>query len=185
MENEELTREAKIASPTRVDKANELLKKANNTEKETYYQGVSDYWEERGEGQKRIREIQELNKLMSNYTKEELLQISDTMIQVSNNSGEILGYILERKIVNIEGNLVTVAIKTKDIEGIMRVYKMDLDFDKMKNIIFSKEAKIASPMRSGSAVEVKNIGGNDKKEEYFNAIPNFWDKNVEQNEQQK
>ena len=59
MENEELTREAKIASPTRVDKANELLKKANNTEKETYYQGVSDYWEERGEGQKRIRRSEE------------------------------------------------------------------------------------------------------------------------------
>lgn len=176
MENEEFTREAKIASPIRIDKATELLTQANNEEKETYYQGVSDYWIEREERQKRIRDIQESNKLMSNYTKENLLQIADKMIEVSNNSGEILGDIVERKIVNIQGNLVTVAIKTKDNEEIIRVYNMDLDFDKMTNISYRKEAIIASPMREGSAIEVKGIQGNNQRQEYYDKMPDFWDK---------
>ena len=72
MENGELTREAKIASVQRVGEAVELKKTATTKEKEEYYQGVTDYWVEKEEGQKRIRDIQESNKLMSNYTKEDL-----------------------------------------------------------------------------------------------------------------
>ena len=40
-------------------------------------------------------------------------------------------------------------------------------------------------MRAGSAVEVKNIQGNDKKEEYFNKITDFYDKNIEENQNGK
>lgn len=185
MENEELTREAKIASVQRVGEAIELNKTASNEEKEEYYQGVNDYWVEKEESKKRIRDIQESNKLMSNYTKEDLLQITDTMIETSSKTDEILGDVQDRKITKIEGNQVTVTIRTKDNKEIIRIYNMDLDFDKMPNITFSKDAKIASPMRVGSAVEVKNIEGNDKKQEYYDKIPDYWDKNIEENQEEK
>ncbi len=185
MENEGLTREAKIASVQRVGEAVELKKTATAKEKEEYYQGVTDYWVEKEEGQKRIRDIQESNKLMSNYTKEDLLQIADTMIETSSKTDELIGEVQDRKITKIEGNQVTVAIKTKDNKEIIRIYNMDLDFDKMTNITFSKDAKIASPMRVGSAVEVKNIEGNDKKQEYYDKIPDYWDKNIEENQEEK
>lgn len=185
MENEELTREAKIKSVQRVGKALELKEKATTKEKEEYYQGVTDYWMEKEEGQKRIRDIQETNKLMSNYTKEDLLQIADTMIETSSKTEELIGEVQDRKITKIEGNQVTVTIKTKDNKEIIRIYNMNLDFDKMTNIAFSKEARIASPMRIGSAVEVKNIEGNDKKEEYYNNVPDFWDKSIEENQEEK
>lgn len=185
MENEELTRQAKIASIQRIEKAVELKQKATNKEKEEYYGNVTDYWMEKEEGQKRIRDIQETNKLMSNYSKEDLLKIADTMIETSSKTDELIGEVQDRKITKIEANQVTVTIKTKDNKEIIRIYNIDLDFDKMTNITYSKEARIASPMRSGSAVEVKNIEGNDKKEEYFNKITDFWDKNNEQNSQEK
>lgn len=185
MENEEITKEAKIKSVQRVGKAIELKEKATNQEKEEYYQSVNDYWTEKEEGQKRIRDIQEANKLMSNYTKEDLLQIADTMIETSSKTEELIGKVQDRKITKIEGNQVTVSIKTKDNKEIIRIYNMDLDFDKMTNITFSKEARIASPMRIGSAVEVKNIEGNDKKQEYYDKIPDYWDKNIEENQQEK
>lgn len=185
MENNELTREAKIASIQRVGEAVELKKTSTAEEKEEYYQGVADYWVEKEERQKRIRDIQESNKLMSNYTKENLLQIADTMIETSSKTDEILGEVQDRKITKIEGNQVTVTIRTKDNKEIIRIYNMDLDFDKMTNITFSKEAKIASPTRIGSAVEVKNIEGNDKKQEYYDKMPDYWDKNQEENQQEK
>lgn len=185
MENEELTREAKISSVQRVEKAVELKKAATTEEKEEYYKGVSDYWIEKEDGQKRIREIQEANKIMSNYSKEELLQIADTMIETSSKTDELIGEVQDRKITKIEGNQVTVTIKTKDDKEIIRIYNMDLDFNKMTNISYSKEARIASPMRLGSAVEVKNIEGNTKKEEYYNKVSDFWDKNIKQNQEEK
>lgn len=185
MENEELTREAKIKSVQRVGEAVELKKEATSKEKEEYYQGVNDYWVEREESKRKIRDIQETNKLMSNYTKEDLLKIADTMIETSSKTEELIGEVQDRKITKIEGNQVTVAIKTKDNKEIIRIYNMDLDFDKMTNITFSKEARIASPMRVGSAVEVKNIEGNDKKQEYYDKIPDYWDKNLEENQSEK
>lgn len=185
MENEEITKEAKIKSVQRVEEAVELKKTATTEEKEEYYQGVTDYWEEREKGKKRIIDIQESNKLMSNYTKEDLLQIADTMIETSSKTDEILGEVQDRKITKIEGNQVTVTIKTKDNKEIIRIYNMDLDFDKMTNITFSKEARIASPMRVGSAVEVKNIIGNSEKEEYYNKVPDYWDKDIEENQEEK
>lgn len=185
MENQELTREAKIKSVQRVRKAVELKEKSTNQEKEEYYQGVTDYWEEKEEHKKKIRDIQESNKLMSNYTKEDLLKIADTMIETSSKTDELIGEVQERKITKIEGNQVTVTIKTKDNKEIIRIYNIDLDFDKMRNITFSKEARIASPMRIGSAVEVKNIIGNNEKEEYYNKIPDFWDKSNEQVKEEK
>lgn len=185
MENEELTREAKISSVQRVEKAIELKKTATTEEKEEYYKGVSDYWTEKEDGQKRIREIQEANKIMSNYSKEELLQIADTMIETSSKTDELIGKVQDRKITKIEGNQVTVTIKTKDNKEIIRIYNMDLDFNKMTNISYSKKARIASPMRLGSAVEVKNIEGNTKKEEYYNKVSDFWDKNIKQNQEEK
>lgn len=180
MENEELTREAKIKSVQRVEEAVELKKTATAEEKEEYYQGVTDYWVEREKGKKRIIDIQESNKLMNNYTKEDLLQIADTMIETSSKTDELIGEVQDRKITKIEGNQVTVTIKTKDNKEIIRIYNINLDFDKMKNITFSKEARIASPTREGSAVEVKNIEGNDKKQEYYDRIPDFWDMSDEQ-----
>lgn len=185
MENEELTREAKIKSVQRVGKAIELKEKTTIEEKEEYYQGLTDYWQEKEESKKRIRDIQESNKLMSNYTKEDLLQIADTMIETSSKTEELIGEVQDRKITKIKGNQVTVTIKTKDNKEIVRVYNMNFDFDKMTNITFSKEARIASPMRAGSAVEVKNIIGNNEKEEYYNRIPDFWDKTDEQKEKEK
>lgn len=185
MENEELTREAKIKSVQRVGEAVELKKEATSKEKEEYYQGVTDYWEEKEEHKKKIRDIQESNKLMSNYTKEDLLKIADTMIETSSKTDELIGEVQDRKITKIEGNQVTVAIKTKDNKEIIRIYNMDLDFDKMTNITFSKEARIASPMRVGSAIEVKNIEGNDKKQEYYDKNPDYWDKNLEENQSEK
>lgn len=185
MENEELTREAKIKSVQRVGKAVELKEKATDEEREEYYQGVTDYWQEKEESKKRIRDIQESNKLMSNYTKEDLLKIADTMIETSSKTEELIGEVQDRKITKIEGNQVTVTIKTKDNKEIIRIYNMDLDFDKMTNITFSKEARIASPTRAGSAVEVKNITGNNEKEEYYHKIPDFWDKSDEQVRKEK
>lgn len=185
MKNEELTREAKIKSVQRVGKTVELKKNTTNEEKEEYYQGVNDYWEEREESKKKIRDIQESNKLMSNYTKGDLLEIADTMIETSSKTDELIGEVQDRKITKIEGNQVTVAIKTKDNKEIIRIYNMVLNFDKMNNITYHKEAKVASPMRVGSVVEVKNIEGNAKKEEYFNKTPDFWDKSNEQNSQEK
>lgn len=185
MENKELTKQAKISSIQRIEKAVELKQKATNEEKEKYYQNVTDYWIEREEGQKRIRDIQETNKFISNYSKEDLLKIADIMIQTSSKTEELIGEVQDRKITKIEGNQVTVTIKTKDNKEIIRIYNMDLDFDKMTNITYSKEARMASPMRAGSAIEVKNIQGNDKKEEYFNQIADFWDKNNEQQDKEK
>ncbi len=185
MENKELTRQAKISSVQRIEKAVELKQKATNEEKEQYYQNVTDYWMEKEKGQKRIRDIQETNKLMSNYTKEDLLKIADTMIETSSKTDELIGEVQDRKIIKIQGNQVTVTIKTKDNKEIIRIYNMDLDFEKMTNITYSKEARIASPMRIGSAVEVKNIGGNNKKEEYFNKIADVYDKNIEENQEEK
>ena len=185
MEDEKFSKEAKIKSPQRIGKAIELKEKSTREEKEEYYQGITDYWKEKEEGQKRIRDIQETNKLMSNYSKEDLLKIADTMIETSSKTDELVGEVEDRKITKIQGNQVTVTIKTKDNKEIIRIYNMDLDFDKMTNITYSKEARIASPMRAGSAVEVKNIQGNDKKEEYFKRVADFWDKNNEQNSQEK
>ncbi len=185
MENNELTREAKIKSVQRVGKAIELKEKATAEEKEKYYEGVTDYWVEKEEGQKRIKDIQEANKLISNYTKEDLLQISDTMIKTSIKTEELIGQVQDRKITKIEGNQVTVTIKTKDNKEIIRIYNMDLDFDKMTNLTYGKGARIASPIRVGSAVEVKNIEGNDQREEYFDKIADFWDKSEKQKNQEK
>ena len=185
MEDEKFSKEAKIKSPQRIGKAIELKANTTTEEKEGYYQRVTDYWEEKEEGQKRIKDIQEANKLMSNYTKEDLLKIEDTMIETSSKTDELIGEVQDRKITKIQGNQVTVTIKTKDNKEIIRIYNMDLDFDKMTNITYSKEARIASPMRAGSAVEVKNIQGNDKKEEYFNKITDFYDKNIEENQNGK
>lgn len=185
MENGELTREAKIKSVKKVGKAIELKEKATTEEKEEYYQNVTDYWMEKEEGNKRIRDIQESNKLISNYTKEELLQILDTMIETSSKTEELIGEVQDRKITKIEGNQVTVSIKTKDNKEIIRIYNMDLDFDKMTNITFSRQARIASPIRIGSAVEVKNIIGNSEKEEYYDKIPDFWNNSMEKNQEEK
>ena len=69
MENEEMTREAKIASVQRVDEALELVEKATNKQKEEYYESVIDYWIEQKEGQKRIQNIQSAKELNNCYQK--------------------------------------------------------------------------------------------------------------------
>lgn len=69
MENEELTREAKIASVQRVDEALELMEEASNKQKEIYYNSVVDYWVEKKEGQKRIQNIQAARDLNNCYQK--------------------------------------------------------------------------------------------------------------------
>lgn len=179
MENENFEREAKIASPERYGEAIELKVTADNKEKQMYYENVIDYWDEREEREKKIREVQETNQLLEKYKKEDLLNIVDTMLQTSANSKEVLGEIVERKIIKIEGNIVSIAVKTKDVEEI-RIYVMSLDFNKMKTMGYREGAKISSPQRIAAAREVKGIAGNEKKQEFYDRIPDFWDKSVEE-----
>lgn len=179
MENENFEREAKIASPERYGEVVELKVTANKEEKQMYYENVIDYWEEREEKEKKIREVQETNQLLEKYKKEDLLNIVDTMLQTSANSKEILGEIVERKIIKIEGNIVSIAMKTKDVEEV-RIYVMSLDFNKMKTMGYCEGAKISSPQRIASAREVKGLAGNEGKEDFYNRIPDFWDKSIEE-----
>ena len=69
MENEEMTREAKIASVQRVDEALELMEEATNKQKEIYYNSVVDYWVDKKEGQRRIQNIQAARDLNNCYQK--------------------------------------------------------------------------------------------------------------------
>lgn len=185
MENEELTREAKIASPERYGEVVELKTTISNEEKQVYYEETVDYWDEKEEREEKIENLQQTNHLMETYKKEDLLRIVDRMLQTSANSQELYGQIQERKIVRIEGNTVSVAVKTKDMEQIVRVYVMNLDFNKMPNISYRKDAKIASPLRMGAIKEVKGIKGNAERQDFYNRIPDFWDNSMEQDEQQK
>lgn len=185
MENEEFTREAKIASPERIGQIVELKEGSTQKEKEEYYQGVVDYWDQKEETENKIEQERKTNYFLERYKKEDLLKTADAMIENSITSGEIEGEVLERKITKIEGTTVTIAIKTKDVEEIIRVYNMNLDFDKMNNITYSKDARIASPTRVSSTVEVQNGISNIEKENYYNKIPDFWDKNIEENQEEK
>ena len=152
MENEEFTREAKIASPERLAKAIELKESCTKSEKEEYYQGVVDYWDEKEEREKRIFKELEISSFLEKYKKEDILNTVDVMIENSVNSGDILGEVVERKIAKIEGNLVSVAVQTKDGEEHIRVYRVNLDFDKMNTILYTEKAKVSSLTRNGSTI---------------------------------
>lgn len=175
MENEEFTREAKIKSPERYGEIVELKRDTNNEEKRKYFEETKDYWNESEEIEKRIERQIKTSNLIEKYGQENITKIVDIMLQNSINSEEILGNILDRKIVKIEGTTVSVAIKSKDDEKI-RVYRLDLDFDKMQKIGYTDKAKIESPMRIGFAKELQNDISDDKKEIYYDNLKDFWDK---------
>lgn len=175
MENEEFTREAKIKSPERYGEIVELKRDTNTEEKRKYFEETKDYWNESEEIEKRIERQINTSNLIEKYGQENITKIVDIMLQNSINSEEILGNILDRKIVKIEGTTVSVAIKSKDDEKI-RVYRLDLDFDKMQKIGYTDKAKIESPMRIGFAKELQNDISDDKKEIYYDNLKDFWDK---------
>lgn len=175
MENEEFTREAKIKSPERYGEIVELKRDTNNEEKRKYFEETKDYWNESEEIEKRIERQIKTSNLIEKYGQENITKIVDIMLQNSINSEKILGNILDRKIVKIEGTTVSVAIKSKDDEKI-RVYRLDLDFDKMQKIGYTDKAKIESPMRIGFAKELQNDISDDKKEIYYDNLKDFWDK---------
>lgn len=175
MENEEFTRKAKIKSPERYGEIVELKRDTNNEEKRKYFEETKDYWNESEEIEKRIERQIKTSNLIEKYGQENITKIVDIMLQNSINSEEILGNILDRKIVKIEGTTVSVAIKSKDDEKI-RVYRLDLDFDKMQKIGYTDKAKIESPMRIGFAKELQNDISDDKKEIYYDNLKDFWDK---------
>ena len=173
MENEEYTREAKIASPERFGKAIELKETSTNKEKEEYYQGVVDYWDDKEEREKRILREVEISSFLEKYKKEDILKTVDTMIENSVNSGDILGEVVDRKIAKIEGNMVTVAIQTKDGEEHIRIYRMNLHFDKMNSILYSDKAKVSSLTRTGSTIELQSDMNNEQKQKIYNKLPDL------------
>lgn len=183
MENEEFSREAKIASPERVGEIKEL-KINGNEEKIKYFEEKIDFWNNQEEIEKRIeREINTSN-FIESYTKGKIIEITDIMIKNSSKSGDILGDVLESKIVEIDGTTVSVAIKTKDDE-IVRIYRINLEFNKMEKIGFTDEAKINSPMRKCSTKELQTSMSDKEKLEYYDRLPNFWEGNREEQEQGK
>lgn len=182
MENKEFSREAKIASPERIGKAVELKETATNEEKDMYFEEVVDYWDEKEKINERIEKGQKPENFFERYTKENIIKIADVMIETSINSEEMQGRIEDRKIVKIEDTTVSIVIKTKDNKEIVRVYRLNLDFDKMKNVSYTNDAKISSVIRVGSAIELKNQIGNEEKEEYYDRLPDFFDKDKEQAE---
>ena len=173
MENEEYTREAKIASPERIGSAVELKESISNKEKEEYYQGVVDYWDDKEEREKRILREVEISSFLEKYKKEDILNTVDTMIENSINSGEVLGQVVDRKIAKIEGNMVTVAIQTKDGEEHIRIYRMNLHFDKMNSILYSDKAKVSSLTRTGSTIELQSDMNNEQKQKIYNKLPDL------------
>lgn len=182
MENQEFTREAKIASPERTGKAIELKETATEEEKEMYFEEVVDYWDEKEKINERIKKAKQPENFFERYTKENIIKIADVMIETSINSEEMQGKIVDRKIVKIEETTVSVVIKTKDNKEQIRVYRLNLDFDKMKNASYTNDAKISSVIRVGSAIELKNQIGNEEKEDYYDRLPDFFDKEKEEAE---
>lgn len=174
MENEEFSREAKIASPKRKGEIVELKSGASNEEKEGYYEETIDIWDEQEEREKRIETIQKTNYFIEKYPKETILKIADIMIKNSFTSGEIQGELQERKIAKIEDMTVVVAIKTKEKEEI-KIYRLNLDFNQMKNMTYRKEAKVNSPVRAKTVIELKGNISSKEKESYYDTIPDFWD----------
>lgn len=175
MENEEFTREAKIKSPERYGEIVELKRDANNEEKRKYFEETKDYWNEAEEIEERIERQIKTSNFIEKYGQENITKIVDIMLQNSVNSEEILGNILDRKIVKIDGTTVSVAIKSKDDEKV-RIYRLDLDFDKMEKIGYTDKAKIESPMRKGFAKELQNDISDDKKTIYYDNLKDFWNK---------
>lgn len=184
MENEEFTREAKIKSPERYGEIVEIKKDINNEEKTKYFEGVKDYWYESEEIEARIERQIETSNFIEKYGQDNITKVVDIMLQNSVNSGEILGEVLERKIVKIEDTTVSVAIKTKDDERV-RVYRLNIDFDRMKKIGYTDKAKVESPMRIGFTKELQSDMSNREKENYYDRLKGLWEKdeNVEEKEE--
>lgn len=175
MENSNFSRKAKIASPERNGEVIELMENDGEEEKEKYYEEkVIDIWDEKEARTKRIEEIQETNYFVEKYKKETILKIVDIMIAHTIRLDEIQGKVLARKIIKIEGMKVEVAVKTKDKEEI-RIYRLDLDFQQMKNITYRKEAKVNSPVKANRIVELQGGKSQEEKEDYYGSFPDFWD----------
>lgn len=179
MENEEFSKEAKIASPERVGEITEL-KINSNKEKEEYFEKRVDYWTNQEEIAKRIEDTRSKNNLIERYGKENINNVVDIMVQNSSKSGDILGDVLEYKIAGIEETVISVAVKTKDDEKV-RIYRINLDFDKVNNIGFADEAKANSVTRDGSTKELQtSIMSDVEKLEYYDKLPNLFEENIEE-----
>lgn len=184
MENEEFSREAKIASPERVGEITELKRDADNSTKAEYFEKRVDYWDNQEEIAKRIENTIKANNLIEKYGKANIYNVIDTMVENSRISGDILGDVLDYKIAKIEGTEVSVAIKTKDEK--VRIYRINLDFDKVNNIGFTDEAKANSVTRAGSTKELQtSIMSDEEKTEYYDQLPNILGEEREEREDQE
>jgi len=185
MEKEEFTKEAKIASPERVGKAIELKSSATNNEKEEYYQGVIDCWDEKEEREKKIIREQEISNFIEKYKKENILNTIDVIIENSLKYGDITGEVIEKKIVKIEGEVVSVAIKTKDNQEHIKIYRLNLDFDKTNTILYTDKAKVSSVTRVGSTKELQTQMSDREKQQYYDRIPDLFNKGQELVQEEK
>lgn len=184
MENEEFSREAKIASPERKGEIIEL-KLNGNEAKSKYFEERIDYWNNQEEIAKRIEDTRSTNNLIERYGKENINNVVDIMVQNSSKSGDILGDVLDYKIAGIEGTAISIAVKTKDDEKV-RVYRINLDFDKIKNIGYTDEAKANSVTRDGSTKELQtSIMSDEEKTEYYDQLPNILGEEREDQERSK
>ncbi len=175
MENSNFSRKAKIASPERNGEIIELMEKDSEEEKEKYYgEKIIDVWDEKQARAKRIEEIKETNYFVEKYKKEAILKTVDIMIAHNIRLDEIQGQILSRRIINIQGMKVEVAIKTKHKEEI-KIYRLDLDFNQMNNIAYRREAKVNSPVKTNRIVELQGNASQEEKENYYSRFPDFWD----------
>lgn len=184
MENEEFSREAKIASPERKGEIIEL-KLNSNEEKSKYFEERVDYWNNQEEIAKRIEDTRSKNYLIERYGKANINNVVDIMVQNSSKSGDILGDVLDYKITGIEGTTIFVSVKTKDDEKV-RIYRIDLDFDKTENIGYTDKAKSNSATRAGSTKELQtSIMSDEEKTEYYDQLPNILGEEREEQERSK
>lgn len=185
MENEEFSREAKIASPERVGEITELKRDADNLSKAEYFEKRVDYWDNQEEIAERIENTIKANNLIEKYGKANIDNVIGTMVENSSMSGDILGDVLDYKIAGIEGTIVSVAIKSKDDEKV-RIYRINLDFDKMGNIGYTDKAKTNSVTRDGSTIELQTSSMSDEEKlEYYDQLPNIFGADREEQERSK
>lgn len=182
MENEEFSREAKIASPERVGEITELKRDADNSTKAEYFEKRVDYWDNQEEIAERIENTIKANNLIEKYGKANINNVVDIMVQNSSESGDILGDVLDYKITGIEDTTIFVSVKTKDDEKV-RIYRIDLDFDKTENIGYTDKAKSNSATRASSTKELQtSIMSDEEKTEYYDQLPNILGEEREERE---
>lgn len=183
MENEEFSREAKIASPERIGKIIELNIEGND-KKIQYFEEKVDYWRNQEDISQDIEDTINVNKFIEKYGKDNIKILVMTILGNSSKSGDILGKIQSYKIVEIGETDISVAVKTEDDKKV-RIYRINLDLDKIKNIGYSDKAKANSVTRKGSTIELQSSMKEEEKIEYYNNLPNIFGKSEEEQAKDK